>query len=151
MKYIIRPAAAGDAPALCRLNREEMGYDYPLEDTARRLLHLIASPTDALLVAESDEGILGYVHAQHYELLYAPPMKNIMGIAVSSAHRRKGIGKALLERVEQLAREDGCSMVRLVSGASRTQAHEFYRTLGYGGGRAQLNFKKSVDGTDTQN
>ncbi len=144
MEYIIRPAVMSDAEAICRLNREEMGYDYPLNETEKVLKLLLDSPADKIFVAEMDSEAVGYVHAQHYQVLYAPPMKNIMGIAVSSEHRLKGIGAALLDRVEQLAKEDGCEMVRLVSGASRTGAHEFYRLRGYGEGRAQLNFKKKL-------
>lgn len=41
-------------------------------------------------------------------------------------------------------RETGASGVRLVSGASRTEAHTFYRRMGYGGEKPQLNFKKRV-------
>lgn len=144
MEYIIRNALISDAAALCRLNREEMGYDYPLERTIDRLRVLLGSADDAIFVAEIDGEVAGYVHAQHYELLYADPMMNIMGIAVDSSRRRMGIGAALLERVEELARQEGCSGVRLVSGASRKGAHDFYRRCGYGGGREQLNFKKML-------
>lgn len=144
MEYIIRNALISDAAALCRLNREEMGYDYPLERTIDRLRVLLGSADDAIFVAEIDGEVTGYVHAQHYELLYADPMMNIMGIAVDSSRRRMGIGAALLERVEELARQEGCSGVRLVSGAARKGAHDFYRRCGYGGGREQLNFKKML-------
>lgn len=144
MEYTIRPARLTDADALHRLNREEMGYDYPPEHTAQRLERLLNSATDRIFVADIDGAAAGYVHAQHYELLYADPMKNIMGIAVSSAHKRRGIGAALLAAVEEWARQDDCAGVRLVSGASRTAAHEFYRRCGYGGGREQLNFKKML-------
>jgi len=144
MEYIIRPVIMSDVQAICCLNREEMGYDYPLEETEKVLKLLLDSPTDKIFVAEINGETVGYVHAQHYQVLYAPPMKNIMGIAVSSVYRREGIGAALLDRVEQWAREEGCEMVRLVSGASRTGAHEFYRRQGYGEGRTQLNFKKRI-------
>lgn len=144
MEYTIRPARSGDAEALYLLNREEMGYDYPPERTAARLERLLDSAIDRIFVAEAGGEVVGYVHAQHYELLYADPMKNIMGIAVSSAHKRKGIGAALLKSVEEWALSDGCAGIRLVSGATRLSAHEFYRRCGYGGGREQLNFKKML-------
>ena len=142
MEFTIRLAVSRDASALNKLNREEMGYDYQQERTAERLERLLASPVDRIFVAEIGGEAVGYVHAQHYELLYADPMKNIMGIAVSAEHRRKGIGAALLKAVEAWALSDGCAGVRLVSGATRTAAHEFYRRCGYTGGKQQLNFKK---------
>ena len=144
MEYAIRPARITDSDALHRLNRDEMGYDYPLEHTAQRLERLLTSPIDRIFVAEAGGEVVGYVHAQHYELLYAHPMKNIMGIAVSTAHKRKGIGAALLAKVEEWAMQESCAGVRLVSGSARTAAHEFYRRCGYGGGREQLNFKKML-------
>ena len=66
----------------------------------------------------------------------------IMGIAVSCDHKRKGIGCALLEKVEEWGRCDGAVGVRLVSGASRAEAHAFYRKCGYSGDKQQLNLKK---------
>ena len=42
-----------------------------------------------------------------------------------------GIGKMLMERVEELAKERGISMIGLASGFQRTEAHEFYERLGY--------------------
>lgn len=85
-----------------------------------------------------------YVHACDYDVIYFPHMKNIMGIAVSSQCRRLGIGKALLSKIEDWARESGAAGVRLVSGSERTEAHLFYKHCGYNTGKMQLNFKKRV-------
>lgn len=144
MKITIREACVEDAEAIRVLNSEEMGYDYPVEMTREKLALLINCETDRVYVAVVGENIVGYVHANHYELLYAPTMKNIMGIAVSGKYRRCGIGKALLEKVEQWAMESGTEGVRLVSGGTRIGAHQFYRSMGYGEGREQLNFKKKL-------
>ena len=144
MACIIRRCRVEDAEAIHRLNREEMGYDYPTEQMRQQLQVLIKSESDRIFVAEVDGTVVGYVHANDYLLLYAAPMKNIMGIAVSGKCRRMGIGKALLERVEQWAKETGAAGVRLVSGGDRVGAHGFYRGMGYGDGRPQLNFKKKV-------
>ena len=142
MSALIRLAVPEDAAALTRLNREEMGYDYPEEDTKRQLEKLLADESNRIYVAESDGAVVGYVHANNYDLLYAPHMKNIMGIAVSSGFRRGGIGRLLLEAVEQWAEKTGACGVRLVSGASRTGAHDFYRACGYQEAKDQKNFKK---------
>lgn len=77
-----------------------------------------------------------------YDLLNFGPLKNIMGIAVDPKYRRIGIGKALLETGEEWARDSGAEGVRLVSGEGRTEAHAFYRALGYDGNKMQLNLKK---------
>lgn len=142
MSAVIRPATPEDAAALTRLNREEMGYNYPEEDTKRQLEKLLTDGGNRIYVAEADGTVVGYVHANDYDLLYAPHMKNIMGIAVSSGFRRSGIGRLLLEAVEQWAAQTGACGVRLVSGASRTGAHGFYRACGYQETKEQKNFKK---------
>lgn len=144
MKPIIRECFIDDSFAIQQLNSLELGYDFPAEQTQQKLCELLASEEDKIFIAEVDGIVVGYVHANNYELLYAPPMKNVMGIAVSSDYRRMGIGKALLERVERWAKETGAAGVRLVSGGSRIDAHSFYNSLGYGEGKPQLNFKKQL-------
>lgn len=144
MEIIIRECRAEDARAIHELNHSEMGYDYPLSDTEAKLRRLLADRAHRIYIAVADGRIAGYIHACDYELLYAPPMKNIMGIAVSGEYKRLGIGSALMRQVEGWAAQTGAQAIRLVSGESRTAAHEFYRSQGYSGGRRQLNFRKQL-------
>lgn len=141
---VIRDAVPGDAPALTRLNRTAMGYDYPEEETGRKLEALLADGRNKILVAEAEGRLVGYLHLVDYDVLYAEHMKNIMGIAVDPDCRRGGVGKALLSAGEAWARANGASGIRLVSGEERTGAHQFYRAMGYVCGKRQLNFKKML-------
>ena len=140
--FSIREAEISDANSIWKLNCDEMGYQYPLSDTVLNIGKLLSSETDKIYVAVSDNTIVGYVHANDYDLTYAPHMKNIMGIAVSHDYKRKGIGRALLQQVEYWARETGASGIRLVSGATRVDAHAFYRCCGFEGNKEQINLKK---------
>lgn len=140
--FTIREAVPSDANAIWQLNCDEMGYQYPLADTVQNIAKLLSSKADKIYVAVSNNTIVGYVHANDYDLIYAPHMKNIMGIAVSHDYKRKGIGKALLQQVEHWARKTGASGIRLVSGAARTEAHAFYRRCGFEGNKEQVNLKK---------
>lgn len=139
---IIRDAMASDATALTGLNTTAMGYDYPLEKTAKKLEALLNSGRDKILVAEQDGRLVGYLHLEDYDVLYNDHLNNIMGIAVDPSCRRQGIGKALLEAGEAWAKEQGAEGIRLSSGESRVGAHAFYRALGYEGNKMQLNLKK---------
>lgn len=141
---LIRDARLEDASALARLNRASMGYDYPEDQTAERLAALLKDGRNKILIAELDGRAVGYLHLVDYELLYADPMANIMGIAVDPDFRRMGIGAALLAAGEDWARTQGASAVRLVSGETRTGAHAFYRALGYEGSKMQVNMKKTL-------
>ena len=142
MERIIREAALADCSAITRLNREEMGYDYPQEKTFVKLQACLANPAHRIFVAEWEGEVVGYLHLEEYDVLYAGHMVNVLGIAVSSAWRRQGVGRALLSAGEAWARSKGAVAVRLVSGETRKGAHAFYQSLGYTGNKLQRNFKK---------
>ena len=144
MDIIVRECKPDDIEALYRLNRDELGYDYPEEQMYVRLLELLKRPSDMILVAESPDGVCGYIHAVDYDLLYHAHMKNIMGIAVDSRYRRQGIGRRLLEAVEQWARDTGAEGIRLNSGSERAGAHAFYESCGYTRKKMQANFNKML-------
>lgn len=144
MELILRDAMVSDAQALAKLNREEMGYDFPVEETGKKLQASLENPEKKILVAEIQGRVVGYVHLESYDVLYAPHMKNVMGIAVAGEFRRQGVGKALLTAGETWARETGAVAVRLVSGDARKGAHAFYQSLGYTGNKLQRNFKKML-------
>lgn len=139
----IRDAVCGDAPAIFHLNTVAMGYDYPQEETGRKLAALLADGRNKILVAEMAGKLVGYLHLVDYDVLYAEHMKNVMGIAVDPDCRRLGIGQALLTAGERWAKGNGGAGIRLVSGEERTGAHQFYQAMGYVCGKRQLNFKKT--------
>ena len=126
MERIIREAALADCSAITRLNREEMGYDYPQEKTFVKLQACLANPAHRIFVMEWEGEVVGYLHLEEYDVLYAGHMVNVLGIAVSSAWRRQGVGRALLSAGEAWARSKGAVAVRLVSGEARKGAHAFY-------------------------
>jgi len=142
LKIIIRECKIQDYADVVLLNKNEMGYDYPAEDTKIKLEQLIKNSNHKIYVAMVSDKVVGYIHAHNHDLLYAPHLKNIMGIAVSPDYRESGIGKMLLYEVEKWARDTGACGVRLVSGASRTGAHAFYTACGYIDNKEQKNFKK---------
>lgn len=142
MEWTIREARLADCAAITRLNREELGYDFPEERTWEKLRACLTNPAHKVFVAESGGEVVGYLHLEDYDVLYFPHMKNVLGIAVAGACRRQGVGRALLAAGEDWARAGGAAAVRLVSGEGRKGAHAFYQRLGYTGNKLQRNFKK---------
>ena len=69
-------------------------------------------------------------------------LKNIMGIAVCKDYQHQGIGRKLLYAVEKWARETHAAGVRLVSGETRTEAHQFYQICGYAANKKLMHFMK---------
>ena len=140
---IIRKANGQDASAICKISSDDLGYICDVELVSRRLFDL-DDRREAVLVVEIDNNVVGYVHAELYKLLYYESMVNILGIAVSSDYRRRGVGKLLLEYVENWAKELGINMVRLNSGGARKEAHAFYRAMGYDSEKEQIRFIKNL-------
>lgn len=139
---MIRPAKLDDADALYHINRDALGYDYPIELTRKRLAMVLDAGRDRLLVAELDGDIVGYIHCADYDCIYQPPLKNILALAVLEQVRGRGVGKLLLTAAEDWARECDCKGVRLVSGFNRMGAHGFYLACGYTDRKNQKNFIK---------
>lgn len=142
MKFTIRECSASDAEALQLINREELGYDYPISLTKAKLQKILNGTSDKIFAAVADGQVVGYVHAADYDVIYAEHFKNIMGIAVRNEYRKCGIGRALLEEAEKWAKSTGAAGIRLCSGSSRRGAHLFYKHCGYVKTKEQFNFKK---------
>jgi ribosomal protein S18 acetylase RimI-like enzyme len=137
----IEPAVPADAAALAEINRDCMGYDYPMAQTAMQLQAVLADSQQRVFVARRNGVVVGYLHAESYLLLYAPPLKNILGLAVRPDQRGQNIATRLMDAARQWAAHDGAAGLRLVSSAARTGAHAFYRAYGFSVGREQYNFK----------
>ena len=139
----VRPARPEDAPAIQLLNAEGMGYSCSLEKTKTLLESLCDRDDHCILVAELDaDTVVGYIHLEDYQTLYFDPMKNILGIAVFTEFRRRGIAAKLITAGEQWARDTGAVGVRLVSGYDRDGAHAFYERMGYQMRKLQKNYRK---------
>ena len=54
-----------------------------------------------------------------------------MALVVSSEHRGRGTGQALISAAEEWAWRRGTEAIMLTTHKSRAGAHRFYRNLGY--------------------
>ena len=142
MNVTIRPAQPADTQRIVELNRSALGYTVDPQALQVQLERILKRPTDRLLVAaDAQTGrVEGFVHAADYETLHSGRLKNIVALAVDPAQQGQGLGRMLLETVEQWAREEGCDGVRLVSSMQRTKAHAFYAHCGYTMRKEQKNF-----------
>ena len=143
-KVLIRQATASDIPQMNELFRNDLGYTECTLKIVENQLAGLDLTREAVFVAECDSRIAGVIHVEKYNVLYFPPMANLLGIAVASDFRRQGIGTTLLKQAEVWARQNGITCMRLNSGSSRTQAHEFYRAQGYTDEKTQLRFIKEL-------
>ena len=84
--------------------------------------------------------MLGYVHAEVYESLYSKAGFNILALAVSPQAQGQGIGKSLLQGLEEEAKRRGYGFIRLNSADHRLGAHAFYEKVGYTCDKVQKRF-----------
>ena len=141
---VIREAMITDAAAICCISSKDLGYECE-ESFVKKRLEKLDSSREIVFVAEAGGKVAGYVHAEIYNLLYFESMVNILGLAVASDCRRQGTGKALMHRVEEWAKERGIKEIRLNSGGTRKEAHEFYRAIGFNDEKVQVRFLKEVE------
>ena len=143
-KVLIRQATASDIPQMNELFRNDLGYTECTLKIVENQFAGLDLTREAVFVAECDGRIAGVIHVEKYNVLYFPPMANLLGIAVASDFRRQGIGTTLLKQAEVWARQNGITCMRLNSGSTRTQAHEFYRAQGYTDEKTQVRFIKEL-------
>ncbi len=92
------------------------------------------NPNYLILCAKSDGLIVGSVLGVICNELFGQckPFMVLEDIAVLKTHRRLGIAKQLLHKIEDCAKSAECSMIVFVSSEHRTGAHKLYESVGYG-------------------
>jgi GNAT superfamily N-acetyltransferase len=139
----IRAAGPPDVAALARL-AGQLGYPTTPEEAARRLAADREDSRHELLVAETNREVIGWISlAEEHSILHDPRVE-ILGLVVDEAHRGAAVGRKLIERAEQWARERGCRTILLRSNVIRERAHRFYERLGYGVVKTQKVFRKPL-------
>ena len=139
---MLRDLKTTDVAAICEINKEALGYSFSLEETSSQLDKLSQDSHHYLLGFEdsTSHDLLGYVHAEVYESLYSKAGFNILALAVLPQRQGKGIGKALLEGLEQETKRRGYEFIRLNSADHRLGAHAFYEKVGYTCDKTQKRF-----------
>lgn len=136
----VRVAEPGDAERLVELAREvgseQEGWlitagQWRSASAERRYLKAIRKhPDAAVFVAESNGGIVGRLSISR-DAHPASDHVADLGLMVSRAHRRQGIGLALMETAEQWAREAGVRKLELHVFPHNVPAIRLYEKLGY--------------------
>lgn len=139
---MLRALKTTDVDVIYEINKEALGYSFNLEDTASQLAKLSQDSHHYLLGFEdsSSHDLLGYVHAEVYESLYSKPGFNILALAVLPQMQGQGIGKTLLQGLEQEAKDQEYQFIRLNSADHRLGAHAFYEKVGYTCDKVQKRF-----------
>ena len=145
MDFTIRNAQLDDAAAIALLNRTGLGYSYPAPETQKRLQAILEDPNQHIAVALEGARLVGYAHAEVYDITFAPRIVNIQSIAVHSDSRRQGIGKALMEHIEQWAKQVQAAGVRSIAGGHRKGTYAFYESCGFRSVSRNVSYQKDFE------
>jgi GNAT superfamily N-acetyltransferase len=137
----IREAAGGDLPRIVELmealtintSEAEASGASTLADYEQVFEQIERDPGRHLVVAELDGQVVGAA-----DLIIMPnlshratPWAMMENVIVDERMRRRGIARALVTHLVNLARESGCYKIGLSSDRRRTEGHRLYESLGF--------------------
>jgi len=136
MSVSIKRLGPGDEAILELLNREDADFD--LEGRSDELPPLkpsmvqryLANPGVLHWVALQDGEVTGFLYCAHLLLRTDPGQELLLyEIGVRKAHRRKGVGRALLEHMARWMQSNQITVVWVC--ADNRAAVDFYRDCGF--------------------
>jgi ribosomal protein S18 acetylase RimI-like enzyme len=147
MEISVRKATADDYNSVCELfneidalHRDNLPHIFQKPSGAAReqdyYSGLIADENVALLVAEAGGKLVGFVHAIIRDTpaipIFIPRRYAIVdGIVVKSGFQNRGIGRILMDKMQEWAIANGATSIELNVYEFNQSAISFYERLGY--------------------
>ena len=143
---LIREATAADIPALLPLQKEihdchvahhpEAFHTADPGEVTAWLQERLAGPNFRCFVALDGTEAVGYVCASVVErqrdtLCNPRRFVDLDQLSVRGSHRRRGVGRALVDAVVEFARKNGIREIQLSVWWGNRVARAFYRNLGF--------------------
>jgi ribosomal-protein-alanine N-acetyltransferase len=122
----VRLATLTDAAEIAAMSRDYIERGLPWTWTQERVAHAIRDPETNVVVAAESSGIQGFGI-----MFYASDDAHLLLFAVRSAHRRRGVGSAILRWLEEVARAAGARRIRVECTRENSGARNFYGEHGY--------------------
>ena len=128
---LVRGPRAEDRDGIAAL-LAELGYPASPGAVEARLAELTTHPGTAVFVADLHNQPMGVATAYVVPVVHADwPVAVLSALVVHEGHRRRGIGRQLVEAAHQWARDRHAYRITVSSGLARAAAHAFYEGLGY--------------------
>ena len=129
----ISPVTKNDLPELSRLYQQLIPNDISIPKM-KKVLDRNKDNSNHIILAARDNGkLVGTLLAATCEMLFGQ-CKSFMvveDVIVDEAHRRSGVGVALIQHIEGYAKNNNCSYIMLVTDIDRVGSQKFYESLGY--------------------
>jgi len=141
----IRKAAIADAEVIARLS-ETLGYPVSAGIMAERLARVLERDEHVVFVVETTE-VAGWIHAAEQEILEVDRFCEIWCLVVADGQRGKGIGRGLIDAVDQWALGRGLNTILVRSNIVRPESHPFYERVGFARYKTQHAYRKHLRDT----
>jgi ribosomal-protein-alanine N-acetyltransferase len=122
----VRFATRDDAAGIAQMSRDQIEQGLSWSWTEERVAAAIANRDTNVIVAGSSGTLTGFGI-----MTYRDESAHLQLFAVATAQRRHGVGSAMLEWLETVAREAGVRRIRLECRRSNEAARNFYGEHGY--------------------
>jgi GNAT superfamily N-acetyltransferase len=128
----IRRATKTDADAIARLYHELMP-DAVIAVSADSIDEIAHSGSSFLLVCEEGDEILATaLLCLCQDVMYNnSPFAIVENMIVHSQHQREGIGKSIMDYIEDFCTQKNCSRIILLANNENRSARDFYTAMGY--------------------
>lgn len=130
--HTIRRANANDAVAISQLYSELTTLSLP-SVSPERIAAVAATEHTHLLVCDDDGDVIAtaLVCLCQDVMFQHQPFAVIENLVVSAEYQREGIGKSLMDYIEDFCLQQGCSKIMLQTNSENRNARDFYTAMGY--------------------
>jgi ribosomal protein S18 acetylase RimI-like enzyme len=127
----IRDACLDDSASVADL-MSQLGYATSGEEMKQRLEGILRDSDYMTFVAEYRKAVVGVIGIGIYRYYEKNGIYGrLLALVVDEKLKGQGIGAALVDEAEQRLKERGVGLVVVNSGKQRSEAHRFYKRLGY--------------------
>jgi len=120
------PAKMGEAARIAGMSRVLIEPGLPWSWTPRRVAAHMRQRDNMVVTARTDKDLVGFAMAH-----FGDDSVHVTLLAVAESAQRRGVGRQLIDWIEESAVTAGVFMVELELRTGNTGAKQFYAALGY--------------------
>ena len=130
MEIIVREMLEEDAAQVNSLSAQ-LGYPLSIDQTFENIRAVLQSKKHTAFVAVHKNRVIGWIGAAQIIMIEVMPHCEINGLVIDEQFRGVGVGKLLIEKVSQWAKENRNDKLTLHCNIKRKEAHLFYERIGF--------------------
>ena len=119
-----------DLSQVIELHKTLIPFEISFEKSSGNYKEMLSNENYYLVVAKEDDEVIGSALGICCKCL-AVSFLVIEDVVVKEGIRGKGIGRKLMEALDEFAKTNNCAYAILVSSGHRKAAHEFYEKSGF--------------------